>query len=71
MSNPSIAIIECPPYGGASRMDDNSHYVYGRLMSSKRWEISTPVVLLLDQGKVATVVDSARDIAVLRALWSG
>jgi len=46
-----IALIEVPPYG-RSVLENNTNYSVGKLLDIKEWFISTPAVILLENGIV-------------------
>ena len=47
----NIAIIEVPPYGSPVK----TNCFYGRLMDVKKWFITTPVLVLMEDGKAMQI----------------
>ena len=49
-----VAFLEVPPYSQAVHSDESPH-VRGRMRDTKKWFVTTPVVLLLSDGEVRRV----------------
>lgn len=68
---PKVALVECQP-----RIDQKhavlgaSTCTRGNLSRAKRWIISTPAALLIDEGKVQTVFESPGDVKLLKSIWA-
>jgi hypothetical protein len=67
---PSIALVECPPYGADNSDHDGRLWLKGHLSETKKWYVDGPVALLLDEGRVRNVFDNARDIELVKAIWT-
>ena len=66
---PRIALIACPPYGDeVTSAERPSYCIYGRLTGAKRWKLPTPMVLLVDEGRVKYV--STHDVQWLQTIWN-
>jgi hypothetical protein len=59
--NPSLALLELPPYGDISEMPNSaeSPFLCGRVTDDRKWFVQTPVELSLTDGVVRRVANAS------------
>jgi hypothetical protein len=66
---PAIALVECPPYGENEDSAADVRWTQGYLDTERRWKVSTPLGVLVHDGKVQGVFEDPRDVELVRAIW--
>jgi hypothetical protein len=62
-------MIEIPPYGAEqTARNPDDPVAYGKLDKNHRWELRSPVVLLVDNNEVRNVFDNPLETDLIRAI---
>jgi hypothetical protein len=57
-----VALVEMPPYGDMPEISGSSPCLSGRLSDQREWFAQTPLVLLLDDGKVIAAAEGEKAV---------
>ena len=67
---PKIAMLELPPYDteeAVKGLEDSA--IHGKLDKSLKWQIKSPILVLVDNRKVQNVFDNPLDVNLIRTIW--
>jgi hypothetical protein len=69
---PRIAIIEVPPFDtDVTQPNKVSPAIHGKLSRNQKWKIKTPVLILVDEGKVQNNFTNPLNTDLIKAIWGG